>query len=117
MNLNTHNLCDDWGWYVDTENDDLLINSNKIQPNTSYKKFNNYKFKYYKFNKLHPASEYNDEYDYYKNNYRDIEQLQLEYSSVKIENIEKKTSDLSLYNIGSTTLITSLLAYTIFFLI
>ena len=24
MNLNTYNICDDWGWYVDIENNNII---------------------------------------------------------------------------------------------
>jgi hypothetical protein len=74
MNLNTYNLCEDWGWYVDTES-----------------------------------------------NYKDIENLQLEYNykenGIKIEVEFDKSENTNLYKIGSTTLITALLIYAIFFLI
>ena len=37
MNSNTHNICDDWGWCVDIENN-LLINSNKSRLYIGYNK-------------------------------------------------------------------------------
>lgn len=119
MNLNTYNLCEDWGWYVDTENN-LLINSNfNMAVYNSHKVYNSYKNKNY--SKLCKIEE--DEYEYYKNNYKDIENLELEYNykknGTKIQEKEKleKNENINLYKIGSTTLITALLTYAIFFLI
>ena len=89
MNSNTHNICDDWGWYVDIENN-LLINSNKSR---LYIGYNN--------NKLSKI----EEYDYFRY-IEDIEDLKSE-----------DKNGLSFYTIGSTTLISALLTYSILFLI
>lgn len=121
MNLNSYNLCDDWGWYVDTDNT-LFINSNRIDfniTNTSYKKMN------YHYNRLYKIEE--DEYDYFKNNYKDIENLELDYSYKKIEKKQENTQvkikeknsnsvNIVLY-VSSTTIIAVLLTYSILFLI
>jgi len=117
MNLNTYNLCEDWGWYVDTESN-LLINYNL---NTVYKSYNNYtSYKNINYSRLCRIGE-EDEYEYYKNNYKDIESLQLEHNykenGIKIEVEFDKSENTNLYKIGSTTLITALLTYAIFFLI
>ncbi len=125
MNLNEPSICDDWGWYVDTESN-LSINSNIFHANKYYtNKYQNNKYqnnKYYqkindyKLNKHH-INEVVDEYDYYKKNYLEIAKIQLECSSPKTEKKEKNAYHISLYKIGSTTLITGLLTYAIFFLI
>ena len=104
-------ICDDWGWYVDTESN-LLITPNKFHGNKYYKNINDYKLR-----KLCTVDEGEDEYDYYKKNYRDIEKMQLECSNSKVKNKENISNQISLYQIGSTTLITALLTYAIFFLI
>ena len=108
MNLTTDYICDDWGWYVDT--DDILFSNTNV--NMVY---NPYKKMYY--NILDKIEE--DEYDYYKNNNRDIENLELEYlyKKNKTKNKTKNSRQINLYKIGSTTLITALLTYAIFFLI
>lgn len=122
MNLNTYNICDDWGWFVDTDNN-LLINSTIIELNVPNRK---YKMMNYHYNRLYPIEE--DEYDYVKNNYKDIENLEMNSSYKKIERkhekivekIQEKNSSIVktyLYRIGSTTIITALLTYAIFFLI
>jgi hypothetical protein len=92
MNSNTHNICDDWGWYVDIENN-LLINSNKSR---LYIGYNN--------NKLSKIEEY--DYFRYIEDIEDIEDLKSE-----------DKNGLSFYTIGSTTLISALLTYSILFLI
>jgi hypothetical protein len=111
MNSNKYDdICDDWGWYIDTDNNSF-VSSTKFHPNKHYKNLNNYKLK------LYTVNEDVDEYDYYKNNYRDIEKIQLDCSNKKMEKNEKSGYQISLYNISSTTIITALLTYTIFFLI
>ena len=78
MNLITYNLCDDWGWYIDTDNT-LLINSNNFDlniPNRPYKMMN------YHYNRLYTIDE-ND--DYLKKKYKDIENLEIDSSYKKID--------------------------------
>ena len=101
MNLNKQQLCDDWGWYVDTD-ENLFINNGVSM---SHKKI-----KYYTLEKLEE-----DEYDYYEKNNRDIEDLELDSVYEKIE--KRDIVKINIYKIGSTTLITALLTYAIFFLI
>lgn len=118
MNFNTYNLSEDWGWYVDTESN-LLINSNLTMVYNSCNPYKNINY-----SRLCRIEE-EDEYEYYKNNYKDIESLQLEYNyktngikiQKKIELEFDKSENTNLYKIGSTTLITALLTYAIFFLI
>lgn len=103
MNSNKQNLCDDWGWYIDTD-ENLSINTNVSMVYTPYKKM--------RYNVLDKVEE--DEYDYYNNNNRDIENLELEYI---YKNTYENSTKLNIYKIGSTTLITALITYTIFFLL
>lgn len=125
MILNNYN-CDDWGWYVDTENNSL-INSNKVQHYNIYNLYKNINI-----NRIHTIKEDIDTYDYFKNNCIDIENLELELNYIKTEkenkeenkennkeNKENKEENnrLMLYKIGSTTLITALITYTLFFII
>lgn len=119
MNFNEYNISQDWGWYFDTESNSY-INSNKIDftVNKPYKKLN------YLNNKLDKFEQEKNEHHYYKNNYRDNKEIsfdsiyeKLEIKNEKYEKYEKKTGEIFLYKICSTTIITTLLTYIIFFLI
>ena len=114
MNLNTYNIYEDWGWYVDTENNIFINSKIDIIINKPNKKMESNV-------KLEKIDEEKDHYDYYKNNYRDIETLELDssYKKLEVENEKKNKNSgkLFLYKIGSTTLITALLTYVVFFLI
>lgn len=103
MNLNTNNLCEDWGWFIDIETNDSNI---LLEPCKSIKKIN------IKFNKLQTIEE--DEYDYYEKYYNNPEE---KYD--KIENENKKSTEPTnvIVNVGSTTLLTALLTYVIFFIL
>ena len=106
MNLNNHNFCDGWGWYIDIENNDINNNNNNMKinfNNKSYKKIN------YHLNRLETIEE--DEYDYYK-----------DINEINIKNDEKKhqhkiTGNGLIIKIGSTTLLTALLTYFVFFIL
>jgi hypothetical protein len=113
MNLISYNLCDDWGWYVDTDNA-LFINSNKFHlniPNRSCKMMN------YHYNRLYTIDETDD---YLKQKYKDIENLEIHSNYKKIDKKQEKNNNSGqtlFYRIGSTTLITALLTCAIYFLI
>lgn len=105
MNSNTYNLGEDWGWYFDTENDCYINNSTTTQV-YNIKKIDK-KINYY-INKMDPIEEQDEYYD---------EELDPEYYCIKINKNTDKKNDISLYKISSTTIITLLLTYTIFFVI
>lgn len=112
MKLNQCNICEDWGWYVDIENNNHILPTNlDFISHKPYKKIN------YHYNRLETIEE--DEYDYYKKNYKDNEEIELDNCFKKQSSEDKKSKDgeIFLYKIGSTTLITALLTYAIFFLI
>jgi hypothetical protein len=109
MNLHGHTICDDWGWYIDTDSNSF-ISSTKIK---NYKKINNYKL-----NKLYPINEVVEEYD---KNYLEIAESQVECSRSIIEKTKNNNYGLSLYKIGANTLLSglfaSLLTYIVIFLV
>jgi len=93
-NITDYTISNDWGWYVDTENNSYInpkiyIHYKKIVTNL-------------------PSIE--EEYNYHQQNYKDIENLTYEFD------LKNDRRDI-LYKIGSTTLLTFLLTYAIFFLI
>lgn len=115
MKLNTYcDICDDWGWFIDIENN--CFNENiSLQPYRSVvKKFNSC------INK--PLIIQEDEYEYYHKNYKDPEEIiykecQPDYD-INLERSNKNNSNNNntntIFNVCSTTLISSLLAYVIF---
>lgn len=91
----SYNICEDWGWFIDLENETYKIpSSNLIKLKRKNKNVHYNKFE---------EDEY-DEYDYYIKNKRDIEIL-------PIEDVPffKKNEEYTLYKIGSTTFITVLI--------
>jgi hypothetical protein len=109
MNLNM--LCDDWGWFIDVENNNCSENI-LLQPCRSpVKKFNSH------LHRLPTIEE--DEYDYYKKMYRDPEhkiykEVEEKYDiNLKSSNKNRENKNI-LFNVGSTTLITAVLRYVIF---
>lgn len=118
MNFNEYNISQDWGWYFDTESNSY-INSNKIEfiVNKPYKKLN------YLNNKLDKFEQEKEQHDYYKNPLMDRDNKEVksysiyEKSEIKNEKYEKKSDEIFVYKICSTTIITTLLTYIIFFMI
>lgn len=98
MNSNTYQMSDDWGWFVDIECNDFSKNI-LVKPINAQKKIK------HRFN-LSTIEE--DEYEYYHRNYKDPEE---NYDT----NVKTGESNIFI-NVGSTTLITALLTYVIFFI-
>lgn len=107
MISNSYDLCDDWGWYVDIESTKPCF-----QIKTEFVKVRNKKLNQH-LNNLHTIIE-EDEYDYYMNNQKNIETIELNMDLKKYETI--KTCNM-VVNIGSTTIITALLTYMLFFVL
>ena len=108
MSLTYNNLSDDWGWYIDIDIE-IVKPIKYIKTNlevNSYKKFNQYS------NRLDTIQE--DEYDYYMNNQKNLDDTMVTYINKKTE--DKSYLSKNLFNIGSTTMITALLTYIIFFM-
>lgn len=103
-NITHTNISNDWGWYVDIENCSH-INSNT---NIHRKKIVN----------ILPSIDesIDEECNCHLQNYKDVECLD---DAVDYEEFDKKNfyEKYFIYKIGSTTLITSILIYAIFFLI
>ena len=101
MNLDSYQLCDDWGWFIDIEcNDDISLIQFK-----SGKKLKHH------FNNLDVINEY--EYYYNQKNCKD---------SKENDKIPNKHYDINLKsgeknNILVTTLFTALLTYVVFFVL
>lgn len=108
MNLNTsYNICEDWGWFIDTENYEPIqsfIKLEKLKKNR--KQDNNY------YNRIDKFYEHRYPDIEYKKNEKYVEILQMENIPIIGENEE-----YNICKIGSTTLITVLLTYLIYFVL
>jgi hypothetical protein len=110
MNLKSYQLCDDWGWFIDIETNNFGENV-LLQPcsRPRIKKFNS------RVNNLPTIEE--DEYEYYQKNYKDPEEIlykdvQQNYAT-SLKNSKENVNN-TVFNVGSTTLITAILTYVIF---
>jgi hypothetical protein len=117
MNLNMYyELCDDWGWFIDIENNNCNENIS-LQPRRFHiKKFNSH------LNKLPTIEE--DDLDYYQRIYQDTEEkiyknIENNYNlNLKSSNKNsEKNSENTIFNVGSITLITAVLTYFILIVI
>jgi len=94
MNLNLENNNDEWGWFIDLETNNTINEHSTIFTNTK---------KYFK--KLEVIYEVDEEYDYYKKNYKE------EYE-------ETQNKKIYVYNkfldFSSKYLLTAIMVYIIF---
>jgi len=126
MKLKSSQLCDDWGWFIDVESNYFAGNISLQPCRSPIKKFNSY------LNKLPKIEE--DEYEYYQKNYKDSEDnydTNLKQTEDNYDTNLKQTEenyDINLkssnknevntiFNVGSTTLITVVLTYVIFIIL
>lgn len=112
MNLKSCQLCDDWGWFIDIESNYFAGNISLQPCKSPIKKFNSY------LNELPKIEE--DEYEYYQKNYKDPEDkydINLKQSEenydITLKQSKQNIKD-TVFNVGSTTLITAVLTYVIF---
>lgn len=110
MSSTCYNLSEDWGWYVDIESSNPVY-----QIRTDFVKIRNKKFNQY-YNKLETIIE--DEYDFYIQNQKNLDdEVIIKDNKNIIDNKTQIYSSKNLLNIGSTTMITALLTYVIFFVL
>ncbi len=105
MSVTDNYLSDDWGWYVDIENINPII-QNRNESVMSHKK------KYRYLNNLETIKEEfdNDDYDDYDEYHK--------YNKYELNNMELKNITFTqIFNVSSTTMITVLIIYTVFFMI
>lgn len=118
------NLCDDWGWFIDIDEVNYYKKNKIFQQDKSFEPDNSKKKINKKIDKLQTIEEYEDEYDYYQKNHKNMEEYydikfnsSNKYDFNKIMNKNdfiKNEETLSGDNIYSTTLITAFFAYVIF---
>ena len=90
-------ICEDWGWYIDTENIRVT---------------NQYNYNIISKNK-------NKNVGYYLNRIQTIKEFDIEDLSFYNKEINEKNINIknSIYKVGSTTIITALLTYFILFML
>jgi hypothetical protein len=107
MSAPYNNLSDDWGWYVDIESmntNNQIPTDLKMSPYTKNKRYI-----------ILETIEEDDEYDYYISNHKDDD-------DITVKTIDKKNNNKNIlfkkiFNVGSTTMITALLTYVIFYML
>jgi tRNA G18 (ribose-2'-O)-methylase SpoU len=110
MSSTYYNLSEDWGWYVDIESSNTVY-----QIKTDFVKNQNKKFNQH-YNKLDTIIE--DEYDYYLSNQKNLDDITMTSNPEKIiDNNKEYYLSKNLLNVGSTTIITAILTYVIFFIL
>ena len=105
MSLTCYNLSEDWGWYVDIESSNPVYQIRTDFVKIPCKKFNQH------YNKLDTIKE-EDEYDYYINNQKNLD-------DISFKNIEPNNQDYvkKIFIVGSTIMITFLLTCFVFYML
>ena len=104
MKLNSYKTFDEWGWFIDIENNCIIEDNYQIEKSI--------------YNNNLPVikeveQEYEDDYDYYKKNYKDPEDIYVD----KEVTISKKETKIFykiknyLFKFSSRTIITITTAY------
>ena len=119
MKSNYQKRSDDWGWFIDIENNSIVQDNYKIlKPiyNNKLPKIYNNKLPVIK----EDEQEYEDDYDYYKKNYKDPEDIYVDKEVTifnKETNISNKETKIFykiknyLFTFSSRTIITITTAY------
>ena len=111
MSLTCYNLSEDWGWYVDIESSNPVYQIRTDFVNKPSKKLNQH------YNKLDTIKE-EDEYDYYINNQNKLDDISSKNIDVDIEhNNNNKEYVKKMFSVGSTTMLTALLTYVVFYML
>jgi hypothetical protein len=101
------NLSEDWGWYIDIESSNPVY-----QIRTDFVKIPLKKIKqHYKLETI-----VEDEYDFYLNNQKNLDDISLNNTDINIEHNNQQYVK-QLFNVGSTTMLTALLTYMIFYML
>ena len=105
MSLTYYNLSEDWGWYIDIESSNPVYQTRKDHVKMS----NQY------YNKLETIEE-EDEYDYYINIQKNLDDISSKNIDINIEQNNREYVK-QIFNVGSTTMLTAMLTYIIFYML
>jgi hypothetical protein len=110
MSSTCYNLTEDWGWYVDIENMNPIYQTRKEFATIPHRKFKTH------YNKLEPIEE--DEYEYYLDKQKNLDDLLINKNDENIDdnNKENKISN-NLIKFTSTTMISALITYIVFYIL
>jgi hypothetical protein len=109
MSLTYYNLSEDWGWYIDVESMKPVYQITTDFVIMPHKKFN------INYNKLESIEE--DEYEYYLDNQKILDDISI---IKKDENMADKKQNIisnNLIKFTSTTMITALITYIVFYIL
>jgi transcription initiation factor IIF auxiliary subunit len=96
MNLNYQNMSDDWGWFIDIENNSFVHDYYEVRKT---------------INKLQVIKEEEeDDYDYYKQMYKDPEEIYINRETGE-KHLDIYTIESSSFKFYSKTIITIATAY------
>ena len=107
MSLTSYNLSEDWGWYIDIESSNPVYQIRTDFVKIPLKKFN----QHYNLEII-----VEDEYDYYLSNQKNLDDISLKTTDINIEH-DNQQYVKQLFNVGSTTMLTALLTYMIFYML
>jgi hypothetical protein len=111
MSLTCYNLSEDWGWYIDIESSNPVYQIRTDFVKIPCKKFNQH------YNKLDIIEE-EDEYEYHINNLKKLDDISSKNIDVDIEhNNNNKEYVKKMFSVGSTTMLTALLTYVVFYML
>ncbi len=114
MSLTYNNLSDDWGWYIDIESMKPIQSMRaEFIVNMPHKKVN----RHYTILETIQEQEQEDEYHYYVDNQKKMDDMMITNINKNINDDKNNSLSKKLFNIGSTTMITAVLTYIIFFML
>jgi len=117
MSLTCYNLSEDWGWYVDIESMKPVYQINPQVVTTRNKKINQLS------NRLEIIKEYeDDEYEYYLDNQKFLDDILIIKNDENItfncnDNDNQQFISKNLIKFSSTTMLTALITYLIFYIL
>ncbi len=109
MSSTCYNLSEDWGWYVDVENMNPNYQTKKEFVIIPHRKFNIH------YNKLEPIEE--EEYEYYLEKQKNLDDLLINKNDENIDDNKQNIVADNLIKFTSTTMITALMTYIIFYIL
>ena len=109
MSSTCYNLTEDWGWYVDIENMNPIYQTRKEFAKIPHRNFKTH------YNKLELIEE--DEYEYYLDKQKNLDDLLINKNNENISDNKQNNIADNLINFTSTTMVTALVTYIVFYIL